>query len=75
MDFLQQVFKKCTAQDLEKPKEKLLTLLDIPQLEVKADIFNFSKLYGFNYLGNSNRLVITPLTLKAQRSMLVAMQY
>lgn len=75
MDHLQQVFKKCTAQDLEIPKEKLLNLLEIPQLEIRADIFNFTKLYGFNYLGNTNRLVITPLTLKAQRSMLVAMQY
>lgn len=45
------------------------------EAEVRLEVFNFTRYYGYQYLANTERLVITPLTLKAQRSMLVAMNF
>lgn len=49
--------------------------LEVQEAEVRLEVFNFTRYYGYQYLANTERLVITPLTLKAQRSMLVAMNF
>ena len=49
--------------------------LEVPEIEIRLEVFNFIRYYGYQYLANTERLVITPLTLKAQRSMLIAMNF
>ena len=39
------------------------------------DVLNISMDYGYEYAGNFQKIIITPLTLRAQRSMLVALNY
>lgn len=75
MDKLQQVFKAIFSSDLEKKKETWDYRVEYNEIDIRLDVFNFSRSYGFEYLGNVPRIVITPLTLRAQRSMLLAMQY
>ena len=45
------------------------------KLDVEFEVFGHVRRYGFEYLGNCPRLVVTPLTERAQRSLLVALQY
>jgi dynein heavy chain len=45
------------------------------KIEVQFDILQIKKDYGFEYLGSCPRLVVTPLTERCQRALLVAMQY
>lgn len=45
------------------------------KLRVEFTVFNQSHWYGFEYLGNCPRLVVTPLTERCQRSLLAALQY
>jgi dynein heavy chain, axonemal len=42
---------------------------------VDFEVFGHVRSYGFEYLGNCPRLVVTPLTERCQRSLLVALQY
>ena len=49
--------------------------LETKQVEVDCEVFGNVRSYGFEYLGNCQRLVVTPLTERCQRSLLVALQY
>ena len=55
----------------EKVQSKIMTKL----VEVEFDVLQYKKDYGFEYIGNQQRLVITPLTERCQRALLVALQY
>ena len=49
--------------------------LDPHKLVVEIEVFGHLRTYGFEYLGNCPRLVVTPLTERCQRSLLIALQY
>ena len=49
--------------------------LETHKAEVDCEVFGNIRSYGFEYLGNCQRLVVTPLTERCQRSLLVALQY
>lgn len=49
--------------------------LDTKLLGVDCEVFGNIRSYAWEYLGNCARLVVTPLTERCQRSLLVALQY
>ncbi|CDW77756.1 dynein heavy chain axonemal [Stylonychia lemnae] len=49
--------------------------VDTQKLEIACEVFNSQRLYGFEYIGNSSRLIVTPLTERCQRSLLIALHY
>jgi hypothetical protein len=64
------IFKKGSNND-----GMLKTSADCTNIEVACSVFNAERLYGFEYLGNAPRLVVTPLTERCQRSLLIALHY
>lgn len=75
MESLEKCFKNISNQTFAKGPLEWQTKLELNEFSLGVNIFNFTKMYGYEYLGNCQRLVITPLTLKAQRSMLIALQF
>ena len=54
IDKLAGVFKQMIyVQDMEKSRDDVSKKLEFPELEVRLEVFNFQKLYGFNYMGNA----------------------
>lgn len=41
------------VQDMEKPRPEVEKKLEFPELEIRYEVFNLSKHYGFNYMGNA----------------------
>lgn len=47
LDRLASVFKLMYGSDLDKPKEEIEKKLDFPEVEVRCEVFNLVKQYGF----------------------------
>lgn len=80
-NFQWQMQFKFSMKNLEEVVEKELDnnqptrKLESGKLEVDCEVFGNIREYGFEYLGNCQRLVVTPLTERCQRSLLIALQY
>ena len=61
--------------DTDMKRADIQARKDTQKIEVMLDVLQFKNDYGFEYLGNCSRLVVTPLTERCQRALLVAMQF
>lgn len=64
--------KECVAST---SKKHISSEFDTQKLEINCIVFNSARKYCFEYLGNCPRLVVTPLTERCQRSLIVALKY
>lgn len=61
--------------DINPFDDKIMNKLDTQASEVGFEVLQYNQEFGYEYLGSQQRLVITPLTERCQRSLLVALQY